>query len=469
MDIEDHTNASEAWYLLEANFKPRGSGFLNGAMEKLFFLTLSECKDAADYITKFRSTVTELKSFSTKFQMDENLLIFLFQYNLSAAHSAYCQSCAQEHDPFGLDGSAKYSLSYAMHHFQNTVANPSKTAERSLISLASLGSSALISSQDSSTHQSSIQAGAQIDTSNARVISLRKTVKYCTHCKKDYHSIDGCHVKYPNLAPPSGSAKPASKRRRGGTAGTKKTDEVRQEEAAYFAANDLISFVLSNSETPLCAPNTWVWDCGCSQHSTPDRSMFLEYRLLAKNQKAIRGLTGSVIPIGIGTVQLVCDTPTGGQPLTLYNVLHTPGTTAHLISQGQMHREGYTLTIVQEGIEIGSTGVIAKFMSSNLYLLTTFPQTKTSFSAFIAQNAHTMDMWHSRLGHLGKQNIVKLAGMAKGMDLSQPPPSDACIPCARGTLQVETHTGATRPGQGRLDLVHSDVMGPFPPAHNGVK
>ncbi|MCJ1348107.1 hypothetical protein MMC31_006338 [Peltigera leucophlebia] len=123
-DIEDHTNASEAWYLLEANFKPRGSGFLNGEMEKLFFLTLSKCKDAADYVTKFCFTVTELKSFSTKFQMDENLLIFLFQYNLSATHSAYCQSYAQEHNPFGLDGSAKYSLSYAMHHFQNTVANP---------------------------------------------------------------------------------------------------------------------------------------------------------------------------------------------------------------------------------------------------------------------------------------------------------------------------------------------------------
>ena len=80
-----------------------------------------------------------------------------------------------------------------------------------------------------------------------------------------------------------------------------------------------------------------------------------------------------------------------------------------------------------------------------------------------------MDMWHSRLGCLGKQNIVKLAGMAKVMDLSQPPPSDACIPCTCGTLQVESHTDALRPGQGRLDLVHSDVMGPFPPAHNGVK
>lgn len=333
-DIEDHSNASEAWYLLEENFKPRGSGFLNGAMEKLFFLTLSECKDAADYVTKFRATVTELKSFSTKFQMDENLLIFLFQYNLSASHSAYCQSCAQEHDPFGLDGTAKYTLSYAMHHFQNTVANPSKNPERSLVSLAAMGPSA---SQDSPTQQNSVQAGAQIGTSNARVISLRKTVKYCTHCKKDYHSVDECRVKYPHLIPTSSSPKPASKRRREGGNTNKKADEAKDDDTAYFAG----------------------------------------------------------------------------------------------------------------GIKIGTTGVIAKFMSSNLYLITTLPQTTPFFSAYKALNPHTVDMWHSRLGHLGKQNVVKLAGMSDGMDLSLPPPSDACIPCARGTLQVETHTDAPIPGQAR--------------------
>ena len=154
-------------------------------MKKLFFLTLSECKDAADYVIKFRATVTELKSFSTKFQMDENLLIFLFQYNLSTSHSAYCQSYAQENDPFGLNGTAKYTPSYAMHHFQNTVANPSQNPKQSHVSLAAMRPSAIISSQDSPKQQNSVEDKAQIDTNNARVISLRKTVRHYIHCKKD--------------------------------------------------------------------------------------------------------------------------------------------------------------------------------------------------------------------------------------------------------------------------------------------
>ncbi len=133
-----------------------------------------------------------------------------------------------------------------------------------------------------------------------------------------------------------------------------------------------------------------------------------------------------------------------------------------------MHREGCTLTIIPGGIEIGTTGVIAKFMSSNLYLITTLPWT-TPFSAYTALNLHTVDIWHPRLGHLEKQNVVKLVGMSDGMDLSLPPLSDTCIPCTCGTLQVETHTDSPIPGQRRLDLVHSDVIRLFPPAINGAR
>ncbi len=59
--------------------------------------------------------------------------------------------------------------------------------------------------------------------------------------------------------------------------------------------------------------------------------------------------------------------------------------------------------------------------------------------------------------------------MSDGMDLSLPPPSDACISCAHGTLQVEPHTDLPIPSQRRLDLVHSNVIGLFLPAINGAR
>ncbi len=122
----------------------------------------------------------------------------------------------------------------------------------------------MVSDHESSIQQSSIQTGSPVGTSNAGVISFRKTVKYYTHCKKDNHSVDECHVKYPNLVPSPNSAKPATKRRRGGGGPNKKSDPVREEDQmAHFAENELISCVSRISVTPLFAPNTWVWDCGC--------------------------------------------------------------------------------------------------------------------------------------------------------------------------------------------------------------
>ncbi len=88
----------------------------------------------------------------------------------------------------------------------------------------------MVYDQVSSTQRSSIQAGAHVAISNARVISLRQTVKYSTHCKKDYHSADECYVKHFKLASSLNSAQPATKSRRGGGDPNKKSDPVREED-----------------------------------------------------------------------------------------------------------------------------------------------------------------------------------------------------------------------------------------------
>ncbi len=111
-------------------------------MKKQFFLILSKCKNTADYLTKFCYTVKELKSFYTTFQKLKNLWIFLFQYNLSTYHSAYYQGYAQNQDFFGLNNSAKYSFSWVIYHFQNTIANYLKIVPLSLVLLAFSGFSA---------------------------------------------------------------------------------------------------------------------------------------------------------------------------------------------------------------------------------------------------------------------------------------------------------------------------------------
>lgn len=59
--------------------------------------------------------------------------------------------------------------------------------------------------------------------------------------------------------------------------------------------------------------------------------------------------------------------------------------------------------------------------------------------------------------------------MSEEIDLSKPPPNDACIPCTIATLQSEPHKGTIEPGKHFLDLVHSDVVGPLQIAHTGAR
>ena len=139
-------------------------------------------------------------------------------------------------------------------------------------------------------------------------------------------------MKYLHLILTSSSAKPVSKHCQEGGNINKKLDKAKDNETVYFAANKLISFIANNLSTSLCIPNTLIWDCSCSQHSTPDRSLFFLYQTLGKNVKVIQGLIGSVMLIGVVSIEVVCNTPTGLQSLTLHNILHTPGTSAYLIS-----------------------------------------------------------------------------------------------------------------------------------------
>ena len=102
-----------------------------------------------------------------------------------------------------------------------------------------------------------------------------------------------------------------------------------------------------------------------------------------------------------------------------------PGSGVNLRSQGRLKREGCPLAIVSEVIETGNEKIPARLVNNNLF----FPDLADSVfpsTALAAINEGTLQLWHSRLGHLGKSNDLWLVTMSKGIDLSKPPQADAC-------------------------------------------
>ena len=81
-----------------------------------------------------------------------------------------------------------------------------------------------------------------------------------------------------------------------------------------------------------------------------------------------------------------------------------------------------------------------------------------------------LKLWHARCGHLGTTNLLLLPGVATGLPRL---PSGAkisdCTGCALGKATTAPFPtgGGTRTKEGKLDLVHLDVFGPFPVASLG--
>ncbi|GJY19714.1 retrotransposon protein, putative, ty1-copia subclass [Tanacetum coccineum] len=69
-------------------------------------------------------------------------------------------------------------------------------------------------------------------------------------------------------------------------------------------------------------------------------------------------------------------------------------------------------------------------------------------------------LWHSRLGHVNKKYIAQLQKdrVLESFDFKS---DDVCESCLLGKMTKSPFTGLYERGEGLLDLVHTDVCGPF--------
>ncbi len=81
-EIEHNTDPLDEWNFLELILKPWSAGFFNDALKRLDCRRLINYKSPAKYISQFWGIVDEQPSFSFKFKLDVNFLIYPFQSNL---------------------------------------------------------------------------------------------------------------------------------------------------------------------------------------------------------------------------------------------------------------------------------------------------------------------------------------------------------------------------------------------------
>lgn len=156
--------------------------------------------------------------------------------------------------------------------------------------------------------------------------------------------------------------------------------------------------------------------------------------------------------------------------MTKFNisVLIVPNLSHNLMSISTLDKKGYKITFFggQSLISLNGNIVAQGEITGTLYHLTMAIE-EPSVQSLIANNA---DVWHKRLGHLGKQNLKLIQKMVDGIDGFECVNNDMCDVCVEGKQTRQPFPG-TRPKTSRpLERVHSDLCGPISPtAYTGVK
>nr|GEY15134.1 putative zinc finger, CCHC-type [Tanacetum cinerariifolium] len=76
-------------------------------------------------------------------------------------------------------------------------------------------------------------------------------------------------------------------------------------------------------------------------------------------------------------------------------------------------------------------------------------------------------LWHQRLGHISRDRMTRLVKdeVLPNLDLSD---FEKCVECIKGKMTKGNKKGATR-STGLLELIHTDICGPFPSVIGGHK
>jgi hypothetical protein len=147
-----------------------------------------------------------------------------------------------------------------------------------------------------------------------------------------------------------------------------------------------VAFTAWRNETQ---PEAWIVDSGSTQHITADRSQFTSYRKLVRTEKT-KGIGGQPLTaVGVGEVQLECNTPEGPCVVTLKEVRQVPEAKANLFALRRATDAGAKIVLEEAGCHFLMEGTVRMqaMKQDGLWKI----ETVGEHTAFVAQKSAKRD------------------------------------------------------------------------------
>ena len=216
-------------------------------------------------------------------------------------------------------------------------------------------------------------------------------------------------------------------------------------------------------ETPQ-ANTAWYLDSGATHHVSGDQNALSSIRPTSGAQiRSAGGHNHCVNGVGNADIQL-----SSGEIKSIPHVLYSPGITKNLLSVGALTDQNKTLIFRSQGCFVidDATMQVEAFAvrekTKGLYRLTASSIDSKPEIYYVHLHSQA-DLWHRRLGHFHTRGIQRMltSGAVRGI-----PPlkfsAHTCSGCQFGKQAKKTMPKiATHNTTRILELVHSDVCGPF--------
>ncbi|KAJ9556430.1 hypothetical protein OSB04_011044 [Centaurea solstitialis] len=213
------------------------------------------------------------------------------------------------------------------------------------------------------------------------------------------------------------------------------------------------------------ASNSWVLDTGCGTHICTNVQGLKRSRKVRRGELDLIMGNKQIASVDvIGNYELSFSS---GLSVVLIDCCYSAEMARNIISFYALYKDGFDFGFDNGSILVYKNNVL--YFKANpchgIYetSITVRDNRSSIYNVESTQSKNGLDklyLWHCRLGHISKKRITKLQldGILESFDHTS---NDECESCLLGKMTKAPFTGTCERGKDLLDIVHTDVCGPF--------
>jgi len=451
--IKDCETAHDAWKKLRLECKgPATSAISKMDLQKeLFSMRLRDGEEVMTMVTRVGDIVSELKSMN--FDVDEETHIGAILNALPSTFNSFVTTSRGLIQAKSLTKIADLKANL-LHELQLKSNTERKTMNNTRV--------ALVSTAGNTTGRRCFNCDSPFHLAN----HCDKPKRECKQCKRLGHIMKYCRPRRPMQQQQStqGKASVSKPPSEGGVNSVSAAPAVSSKPVGMMVASSFMS--IGNDEQKVFA-----LDSGSTHHICKFANMFDSLQDLPEPLVLTVANYGEVACQQIGNITGYVS----GKLIVIRNVLYIPSFLRNLLSWklldargwGSNTGNGVCTLLCPDGDKIYATTI------GDLWSITLEKANEKNANAMVCQDDEKVagdeyNLWHNRLGHPNEKVMAKLVDV--GLVRCRMASHDKCESCIRGKAsRLPFPQESLSHSKGPLDLVHSDVCGPLPPAKDGSR